>query len=257
MKQLNLFDSYTSYGMPANASVNGAGTFAEMKAALGEAGISGAMVIRREGLITSNGAVVGNPLLAADLKAQSGEDFVGIWSLLPSGSLEFLEPQDLPGAMLENRIKALKLAPLTDKYPEALWAVDDYLALAQERGIPLYINRQEGVTDSLLGDLLRDFPKLPVVFCWYSVWSGDRWLRSLARCFPNVYFELSHVHTEGFYKDFITRFGYERLLFASGWPEYYAGGTVLNLLHARIADDAREAVANGNMQRLLKGVNLK
>jgi hypothetical protein len=58
-----------------------------------------------------------------------------MWSILPSGSPEFPWPEELPAAMRKNRIAVLRLSPKTDNFPEALWAVDYTLALAQVCGI--------------------------------------------------------------------------------------------------------------------------
>jgi hypothetical protein len=50
----------------------------------------------------------------------------------------------------------------------------------------------------------------------------------------------------------VADYGAQRLLFGSGFPESYLGGMMLTLRHARIPDKAKEAIASGNLERVIE-----
>ncbi len=49
----------------------------------------------------------------------------------------------------------------------------------------------------------------------------------------------------------VADYGPQRILFGSGFPESYMGGMMLALRHAQIPDAAKQAIAAGNLERLL------
>jgi len=60
----------------------------------------------------------------------------------------------------------------------------------------------------------------------------------------------------GRYIQAFPEYGPERMLFGSGFPDIPFFGGVLTLMHADIPDGAKEAIAGGNLRRLLEEVAL-
>ena len=52
-------------------------------------------------------------------------------------------------------------------------------------------------------------------------------------------------------KALVEAYGAQRLLFGSGFPESYLGGMMMALKHAQVSDAAKEAIAAGNLERML------
>jgi predicted TIM-barrel fold metal-dependent hydrolase len=50
----------------------------------------------------------------------------------------------------------------------------------------------------------------------------------------------------------VADYGARRLLFGSGFPEQHFGGMMMALRHARIPDEAKAAIAAGNLERILQ-----
>jgi uncharacterized protein len=71
---------------------------------------------------------------------------------------------------------------------------------------------------------------------------------------PNLFVQTSGVYREDFLEGVVERFGTERLLYASAWPQF---DPRLELLRVRWApsfdDEARTAILGGNATRLLLG----
>jgi hypothetical protein len=78
-------------------------------------------------------------------------------------------------------------------------------------------------------------------------------LARMNKAFPNRY--KAEKTTLGndvkFAKDsLVAKYGASRVLFGSGFPESHFGGMMLALKHARIPDEAKSAIAGGNLERL-------
>jgi predicted TIM-barrel fold metal-dependent hydrolase len=54
----------------------------------------------------------------------------------------------------------------------------------------------------------------------------------------------------------VRRFGAERFLFGTGFPEQYPEASVLPLLHAGISEADKRKIASGNFEALLKRIRL-
>ena len=63
--------------------------------------------------------------------------------------------------------------------------------------------------------------------------------------------ETSYYIVDGLIEESCDRYGPSRLLFGSGFPDNCSGAALLRLAQADIDDEAKQAVATGNMERLL------
>jgi predicted TIM-barrel fold metal-dependent hydrolase len=99
--------------------------------------------------------------------------------------------------------------------------------------------------------LLRSFPDLVVVTATQGANPLDRYAWPLAERYPSLYFDTSAYLVDGIIEAFCARFGAHRLLFGSGFPDHASGASMMMLAHADIAQSEREAIASGNLSRLL------
>ena len=100
-------------------------------------------------------------------------------------------------------------------------------------------------------DLLRDFPRLTLVVTQSGCWGEDRFFRPLMREYPRFFISTNRFETAGQLKSLVDSVGPDHLLFGSGLPFNEPGGYVMMLARAEIPDEARSAIAWGNLDRLL------
>ena len=84
----------------------------------------------------------------------------------------------------------------------------------------------------------------------------DRYFRPLIERYPRFYVDTTRYECDGGIAAFCRKYGPERMLFGSGFPDIPFFGGVLTLMHADIPDGAKEAIAGGNLRRLLEEVAL-
>ena len=102
-----------------------------------------------------------------------------------------------------------------------------------------------------LKELLEDCPGLIVVAVNQGPHSLDRHLRPLMDAFPNLHVDTSYMLVEGLIEELCERYGPERLLFGSAFPDNCSGGALLRLARADIGNEAKTLIAGGNLVGLL------
>jgi predicted TIM-barrel fold metal-dependent hydrolase len=122
--------------------------------------------------------------------------------------------------------------------------------------VPLLCSVRRGMQWDDVYVLLREFPGLVCVICDHGCWGTDRLFRPLLERYPNVYVDTAQYIVDGGLEGVVTDYGARRLLFGSGFPESYLGGMMLALRHAQIPEEAKTAIAGGNLERLLSEAQL-
>ena len=100
--------------------------------------------------------------------------------------------------------------------------------------------------------LMRHFPRLPLILTETGCWGQDRYFRPLMKTYARFFISTNRLETAGQLKSIVDRVGFKHLVFGSGLPRNYPGGYVLSLNRAGIGEEARAAIARGNLERLLK-----
>lgn len=172
-------------------------------------------------------------------------------TILPSQTDEMMQPEDLLTHLRGKGIRALRAFPQEHRYRVDKRTFGDLCELLTERRIPLFV--KENLL--ALGELLKDFPDLTVVAVNQGPHSLERYLRPMIEAYPNLHIETSYYIIEGAIEEFCARYGAERILFGTGFPDNCRGGAVLQLLHADIPESARQAIAADNLRRLLGEAN--
>jgi predicted TIM-barrel fold metal-dependent hydrolase len=120
------------------------------------------------------------------------------------------------------------------------------------RRIPLLLSLRRGFEWRDIYALLAEFPDLVCAICDHGCWGEDRMFRPLLERYPNVYVDTAQYLLDGGLEALVTEFGAQRVLFGSGFPESYVGGMMMALRHAHIPEEAKAAIAGGNLARILE-----
>lgn len=254
--ELTFFDCSTYIGLPAveprlgpaGAPVDADGLIAEMD----RAGIARALVwhvAQRD-----HDVATGNQLLAEAIGPH--ERLLGCWSLLPPQTHELGDADELLRAAADAGVKAFRAWPKTNRYLLRGEAMGEVLERMIAARMPLILSLPEHVEWANVYDLLAEMPELTVILADLGCWGQDRFFRPLIERYPNVYVELSGYFVDGGIEAFVGDYGARRLLFGTRFPECYHGANMLMLAHAEISDADKQAVAAGNLEKLIAEVKL-
>ena len=196
----------------------------------------------------------GNELLSSLIDAQ--EQLLGCWTILPPQTAEVID-DGFFRRMADNRIAALRAFPDSHKYLLNRTVFGDFLDQLSGRRIPVLLSLEKGITWPGVYQLLAEYPQLTCVLCDIGIWGVNRYTWPLLENYPNVYIEsslLSLAH-EGL-ETTIARYGPERIIFGSNFPERCPEAAALAVLHAGIDETAKQKIAAENAQQLFDQVQL-
>jgi len=199
----------------------------------------------------------GHPPLGNELLLKAIRDYPmlhPVWVVLPHHTGEMPPPKKLLQEMRASRVKAVRIYPTRDHHSFSVkqWCAGDLLGTLEKFRIPLILDLEILSWDQVHG-ILNDYRKLPVIAanCTYR---HDRFLYPLFEKFDNLFVELSRFMGTGVIEDIVQRFGSGRLLFGTNMPHYTGTAMVALLTYAEIDQQAKQAIAGGNLARLLKEV---
>jgi hypothetical protein len=249
---MDFFDCNLYFGLPAGGALQAVGGAPELLAEMARAGVAQALVWH----IAQHDASpqYGNRLLAEAIAPHP--QLTGCWAILPNSAGEFPAPETFFAEMKAARVAALRLFPGPHHFLLHPLALGDWLPALSAARIPLLLSVTRGVEWRDLYTLLEASPQLTCVICDHGCWGMDRYFRPLLARFPNVYIDTAQYFLDGGLEALVNDLGYERILFGSGFPESYFGGMMLALRHAGISEAAKQAIAGGNLRRLLAEVRL-
>jgi len=253
---LEFFDCNTWIGRPMNllpGRPNPPGCSAEyLISEMDKAGISKALVwhvAQRDSF-----PATGNDLL---IEAIAGsERLVPCWTLLPPQTRELGDLDSFFGQAGKAGVKAFRVFPDIHRFLLRRTCMCELFDRMVVRRIPLILRVPGNVDWSGVYDLLSETPELTVILSNMGSWGSDRFFRPLIEDYPNVYIETSGYITDGGIEAFVESYGSQRLLFGTNFPEAYHGAMMLSIAHAEISHTDKEAIACGNLDRLLRRVKL-
>ena len=252
---MKFFDCSSSFGTPMVPPLRYAETAQELLGEMDHYGIAQALV--HHARQREDSPAVGNSILLEEIE---GVDRLhGTLAILPTSTGELGSTEALLDLMRMKRVRALWAFPAEHKYSMSKAALGDLYDLMTERGIPLFLNRGEssGVAGwHLVEKVLSDAPDLTLIVTEHGSWGEDRLFRPLLEKYANLYLDISRYELDGGIREFVGKYGAERLLFGTGFPHWNAGGSILMLMHADIAEKEREMIASGNLERILGRVRL-
>ena len=245
---MRFFDCNCALGMPGPRGLRYARSVAALREEIEFCGIERALVYHTAQRFDS--PITGNPLLIKELEADPA--FTPVWTILPSQTCELAPPEDLLRQMKEQGVRAVRVFPDEHRYALNALTLGDWLALLQERRIPLLAK-----TSVLkIADILQSFPDLVVVAMEQGPHSLERYLRPVVERYPNFYIDTSSYISDGLIEAFCKRYGPSRLLFGSGYPDDCSGAALLRLAQAEILAEHKQQIAAENLERILNEARL-
>ena len=249
---MNFFDCNAFFGLPATGALLPVETAGKLTLEMSRAGVEKALVWH----ISQHDvdAQVGNRLLAEAI--QPYPQLYGCWALLPNQTGEYFSPEVLFQEMKANKIRALRVFPVQHLFLLTRISLGQYLEAITERRIPLLVSLRRDCTWHEIYHLLEEFSNLLCVICDHGPWGMDRMFRPLLETYPHVYLETGQYMTDGALEALVKDYGADRLLYGSGFPEAEFGGMMLTIKHAHLSQAEKEAIAGGNLERILAEVHL-
>jgi len=254
--KLEFCDANTSVGRPMNVPAAHFGptdfSAASLLKALDRAGIAQALVyhiMQRDGH-----PELGNQMLTAAIAGQPR--LVPCWTILPTQCGEQGTLDEFFAGAKHAGVKAFRAFPEANRYLLRREVLGDMLDRLVAAHAPLLLSGGGPDYWENIYDLLAETPELTVILTSIGVWGADRFFRPLLDGYPNVYLETSDYILDGGIEAFVEKYGSDRLLYGSNYPEAYHGGMMLAIAHAEISAADKQAIAAGNLRRLLSGVSL-
>ena len=220
---------------------------ADLLAEMGRLGVERAIVRHRAAY--ECGPLVGNRVILEEVAGQ--ERLLPAWFVTPDG----LEPDFDPGKMTEQMIAQGVRICWTDPEAEAFsllpWCSGPLYEVLQARQVPLLLDYAKTKADDL-NTILSDFPRLRLILLNVPRLGRNRLLYPLLERHPSLWLCLGHTYSvhQGI-EDLCRLYGDERWVFGLGYPEAEGGAALSGLTYAAIPDRAKEAIAHGNIERLL------
>lgn len=193
---------------------------------------------------------VGNELMLAAIHGQSR--LYGTWALAPPQTGEFPAPEQFAVQMKEHNTKALRAYPEQHRYLLNDVTFGPLFEIMIAANMPLVL----AADWQLITELLGEFPRLTVIALQQKNQGQDRYFRPLLEKYLNLFISTTRYECDGAIEELCRKYGPDRLLFGTGYPEIPMGGAVLTLLHCGLPQHDIEAIAGGNLKRLVGEVGL-
>jgi len=249
---MRFFDCNAFFGLPTIRPLAPVPTAEVLLAKMDRAGIERALVWHI--LQHDASPQVGNQVLAEAIRPHPR--LTGCWTVLPNQAREFPPPVALLARMREARVAALRIYPNEHRFTANAVSMGELFEVVVARRVPLLLSLRRGMTWPQIYALLAEFPDLVCLICDHGCWGMDRQFRPLLDRYPNVYVDTAQYLLDGGIESLVADYGARRLVFGTGFPESYMGGMMLALRHAQIPDEAKVAIARGNLERILEEAEL-
>jgi len=154
----------------------------------------------------------------------------------------------------EKRITGFNLFPKKHNYLLNRITLEDFVSELEYRRFPLLLDIMSGFSVGWqdVYSLLSDFPNLTCILCNLGIWNTDRYTWPLLEKFPHVYLESSLLSlNEGSLEETVKRFGAEKIVFGSGYPERYMEAAILQIVYSEISEEDKEKIAYKNIERII------
>ena len=250
MDKLKFFDANCSVGRTGYPHLFDIPDAAGLKQEMATAGVEEALVYHT--IARCADPRLGNSLLMDEINGHP--ELHPVWAVLPHHTAEMPPPAKLLPEMKAGGVRAVRMFPTKalQSFSMADWCAGELLSALETERVPLILDAEIIPWEEVRG-LLKTYPRLPLIManCNYR---QNRFLYPLFEKFPNLHVELSWFMGGGAVEDVVERFGSRPLLFGSNMPRYTGTAAVGLLCYADIDRKDKEAIAGGNLRRILEGV---
>lgn len=183
-----------------------------------------------------------------------------VWAFDPS-CIKKETPENFLDNALKNNVKAILLNPsMMGVNIVRTKRVLELAKLLEKRGIPLMLSYTKlALASDLINwyeiiDFCNMFPKLHVITTELRTLSNRPMLEALLQT-KNLKVLLNSVWQAQMLEAIVENFGHERIIFSMGTPLMDSGDFQMVVNYADISKKAKEAVASGNIRKILKEAN--
>jgi predicted TIM-barrel fold metal-dependent hydrolase len=250
MEKLAFFDANCSLGRTGYPHLFDIPDLAGLKQEMATAGVEEALVYHT--VARDADPPLGNSLLMKDIQGE--ERLYPVWVVLPHHTAEMSPPEKLLAEMKARGVRAVRMYPTRAQHGFSLadWCAGELLAALDAARVPLILDTEVTGWEEVRG-LLDATPRLPLIMANCS-YRHNRFLYPLFEKYPNLHVEISRFMGGGAVEDVVERFGSGRLLFGTNMPQYTGTAAVALITYASIDRKDKEAIAGGNLRRILEGM---
>jgi hypothetical protein len=242
------FDCNAEFGIPTKPPGRFAPTPHELLDEMDFCGVQEALV--RHAAARDESAQAGNRLVCEE--TAEARRLHPVWAILPPQTGEIGTLDEWFADMKAHRVKALTAYSDKHRYLLNGLTFGPVFEGMSARRIPLIL----GPDWRTVTEILADFPQLTVIATNHSGWGDDRFFRPLLDRYERFHIDTASYDLDGGVAGLVKRHGPHRLIYGSNYPVMQMGGSILTVAQADIADDAKAAIAGGNLRRLLSEVKL-
>lgn len=248
MAKLTYFDCNCSIGRVPYPYIEDISDVPGLEKEMDTAGIEEALVYHSVARDTD--PAMGNALLQEALAGS--KRLHPVWVVMPHHTGELPPPGKLLADMETNGVKAVRMfpTPAGHSFSLAEWNSGDLLYALEEARIPLMLDIEIVWWDAIQ-TILKNHPRLPVIATNVG-YRHNRFTHALFGEYGNLSVETSRYFGAGVFEDVVRRFGSRPLLLGSNMPRFTGTSVVSMLTYADIPREAKEAIAGGNLRRLMQ-----
>ncbi len=246
------FDVSVQMGRASVPAPGAAATAQDLTREMDRAGIDRALVWHpaQQGVYPGTGNALISRMVAGAPRLEA------VWAILPPVTREVVTPAFFD-EMKAAGVRALRAFPTDHRYLFRRSAMGRFLDEVAERRIPVLLSPDFGVSFEAMYDILAEYPSLTAIVCDVGIWGADRKVWPLLENYPRLRVETSLVSLEaGGLESCVRRFGAGRFLYGSTFPKRYFEAPMLDLEHAALPSEDKDAIASRNLEAMLKEVML-
>lgn len=248
MEKLAFFDANCTVGRTGTPHLFDIPDVAGLKQEMATAGVEEALVYHT--VARDADPPLGNSLLMKEIAGE--KRLYPVWVVLPHHTAEMPRPEKLMAEMKERGVRAVRMYPTRAMHSFSLadWCAGALLSALDRARIPSILDAEMTGWDDVRG-LLDAHRSLPLIMANCS-YRHNRFLYPLFEKYPNLRVEISRFMGGGAVEDVVERFGSDKLLFGTNMPQYTGTAAVALITYAAIDRKDKEAIAGGNLRRILK-----
>lgn len=248
---MQFFDCHAEYGRRQIPNPLQCPEAADLAALLTEMGVHRALVTHPAH--SEQHPHVGNARIVAETRAVPNLE--PTWSILPPQTEELGTVDEFLAGMVAAGVRALWAYPGSHRYLLNMTTLGSLVEAMIPRRIPLFVSVAQSDWPAIYA-FLKEAPDLRLVLVTTALWGDDRFFRPLLETYPELRLSTSRLYVEGQLPALVDRYGAERLLYGSSFPENQPGASLFPLLHAGLSEADITAIAGGNLLRLLEEVTI-
>jgi len=193
----------------------------------------------------------GNEILVKEISNK--EELYGILTVLPFQTDEI--KKDMFKNLKQKKIVGFNFFPKKHNFILNKITFGDFLSELEHKRFPVFFDLSSGLDYKEINSILSDFPDLTCILTNIGIWNTDRYTWPLVEKFENVYIESSLLSLqEGGIEETVKKYGAERIVFGSGFPERYFEASILQLVHSEISEKDKEKIAHKNIERIIERI---